>query len=162
MIVTAKDLAAELNISQQRIRQFVQAGMPRHAHGKYDLETCLQWVADNRQDQGVPNTGALAEERTRYYKAQADTVVFNLEVKRGEHVQRDVVLATLSNIVHGIIGRLDTWVDQAPSAEEMNLRRECSWSCRDEIGRAVESAESDLPGVSEHQSAGLRNRRQLR
>ena len=44
IIVGVADLAAELGVSDQTIHNYVAAGLPKLAHGKYDLVACYRWM----------------------------------------------------------------------------------------------------------------------
>ena len=159
--VGTQALADHLGVSRQRIQQYVHLGMPKLGRGKYDPDACKRWQQDTLDDT-IPETTSLSDERARYYKSQADLAEWKVSTAKAEHVNLEVLAAALSNVVSAIVLELDTWIDQAPDAGEMNARRECAWRCRERVAGAVESVCSDIPGVSEHQAAGLRNRRQLR
>jgi len=161
-IVGPQVLAEEFGVTPQRVSQLVQDGMPRLSRGKYDLEACKQWRSDVSEDYGAERSTNIADERTRYYAAQADTAEFRLAKEKESHIAADVFAITLANVVTELVISLDGWVDQAPGAEQMDLRRECAWRCREQLQRAVESACGDTPGVQGAQATGLRNRRQVR
>jgi len=163
-VVKTARLCEELNISPRRIQQLVREGMPRISHGKYDLEICKEWRSERTEDieSGVVAHHNVVQERARYYAAQADSAEFNLETKRAEHVHQETALTVFSNVCTELVLALDTWVDRAPSAEEMKQRRECAWSCREHLARTVEELCSNTAGVSEHRATGLRHRRQVR
>jgi hypothetical protein len=42
--VDVHEVAKALHCSDRHIQNFVRAGMPRSAHGRYDLEACKQWA----------------------------------------------------------------------------------------------------------------------
>lgn len=48
MIVERSVLAECLNLPGARISQLVAEGMPKYAHGLYDLGPCIQWYIENR------------------------------------------------------------------------------------------------------------------
>lgn len=164
-IVSSKVLATKLGVTQGRISQLVHEGMPRESWGKYDLEKCEDWLTASREDSGRLSPEAkrsLLEERTRYYAAQADGAEWRLQKDKDIHVEQEVALAVFAAVCAEVIQSLDTWVDEAPDAEEQDRRRDCAWLCRDRIDRALEDACADTASMAEHQAAGLQNRRQLR
>lgn len=161
-IVGPTVIAEKLGVTPQRVSQLCHDGMPKVGRGQYDLDACLAWIADAREDQTFTGDRSLADERTRYYAAQADTAEYSLVVKKGEFIHQETAIAVFSNVVTNLVLALDSWVDRAPSAEDMKRRRECAWECRTVIQRDVESLRADSASVSGRQTAGLRNRRQVR
>ena len=146
--------------------------MPRLGRGKYDLQACLEWNAKARPPEvrrKGPGAGQqtslqseLTAERVRLTKIQADAAAYRLECERGLFIHHEAVAAALANLAQELVLTLDTFVDSAPSTEEMNRRRDCAWTLRELLGRSVESVCADSASFSESQTTGLRNRRQLR
>jgi len=79
-VVSVEKVAQAMNITPRRVQQLVDEGMPRQAHGAYDLGQCMAWyirylqeALERRDPAHLDNiTAALRTERQRLTKAQAD------------------------------------------------------------------------------------------
>ncbi len=91
-------LARVLGITPRTVQRFVQEGMPRDGHGKYDLAKCLVWVARRKVKDGelegdTPDSLAksLRSQRERLIRAQADREELELARARASLVPVEAV-----------------------------------------------------------------------
>ena len=88
-----KTVAAKLGVTERRVRQLVDSGMPRRAPGRYDLKKCLLWyrrylkrIAVARDDGRDPELQAA---RARILGLRAARVEFELQVEQGLFIPLD-------------------------------------------------------------------------
>jgi phage terminase Nu1 subunit (DNA packaging protein) len=109
-----KILANLFGITERRIQQLVQEGMPKESRGKYDLLKCVRWYVrflhSVIEKTSVPSGGAEyvseRDERIRSIRADADLKEIELAKQRGqlvsirdvEKVMTDLVLTTKARI----------------------------------------------------------------
>jgi phage terminase Nu1 subunit (DNA packaging protein) len=97
--VNVAKAAASLNLTDRRIMQLVQEGMPKQARGRYDLVKCLEWYVRYLQ-QAVEKRSVAAEdgepinwnvEKARLTRAQALTAEMEYRRKIGELIPAHLV-----------------------------------------------------------------------
>jgi phage terminase Nu1 subunit (DNA packaging protein) len=92
--ITRAEFARLLACTPDRITKYTAEGMPgivvtgggRGRQTQIDLATALPWVLQRR-------TGTLDDERTRYFRLQADKIQQELRFRAGELVEADEVEA---------------------------------------------------------------------
>jgi phage terminase Nu1 subunit (DNA packaging protein) len=114
-IVNVGKVANALHLTEQRVQQLVQEGMPRESRGQYDPVKCLLWYVRYLQKalekRAVPTLdGGFVgerEERVRLLRADADLREIELAKERGQLVSiqdvekefTDLVLVTKARIM---------------------------------------------------------------
>jgi phage terminase Nu1 subunit (DNA packaging protein) len=92
-LVTVEQLASEFGRTARHVQLLVKAGMPRAAHGQYDLELCKTWYIGHLHERLAHRQGEIDggrtddynvdRERARLTKAQADQAELELAKMRG-------------------------------------------------------------------------------
>jgi phage terminase Nu1 subunit (DNA packaging protein) len=98
VIITTAELAKEFGRTDRYIRNLVKFGMPREAHGKFELEVCWRWYVrylqdklnhgggDPKPEDGDQNQPNAEIERALLIKAQREQAEHNLAQVRGAYV----------------------------------------------------------------------------
>jgi phage terminase Nu1 subunit (DNA packaging protein) len=112
-LVSVEKVAAALNVTPRRVQQLVELGLPREAHGEYDLGKCLVWyirylqAALERRDPDLDTINvALRSERQRLTKAQADREELELQRARSEVIPVLVFEERMSYLIRSARQRL--------------------------------------------------------
>jgi len=92
---TAAEIAADFGCSERQVRNFAAAGMPKAAHGKYDLLDCWRWYArklrtDLEEAEKAVTLHSLEYEQTRETKARADIKEMEAARLRGELIPLEI------------------------------------------------------------------------
>jgi phage terminase Nu1 subunit (DNA packaging protein) len=80
-------VAQEFGCSERQIQLYARAGMPKAAHGQYDLVECFRWRLKRLENEigEAKNDGkGVDREKERLTKFQADLSELDLSQKRGE------------------------------------------------------------------------------
>jgi phage terminase Nu1 subunit (DNA packaging protein) len=158
-IVTVEKLAQAMNITPRRVQQLVEEGMPREAHGAYDLGQCmafyiryLQNALERRDPQQLDSiNAALRTERQRLTRMQADQLELELEETRGRLIPAELFEQRLALMVTSARTRILLLPARiAPELEGLS---------RDEIKRKLTSAIHQLLTVLAAGPRQLRRRR---
>ncbi|MGC1089319.1 MAG: hypothetical protein WA894_12825, partial [Candidatus Acidiferrum sp.] len=128
---SAKILANLFGITEQRIHQLAQKGMPKESRGKFDLLKCVRWyvryLTGVIEKTSTPSAGveyvSERDERIRSIRADADLKEIELAKRRGQLVSirdvekemTDLVLTTKARI-HAVAPRV------APNVVNENSR----------------------------------------
>lgn len=104
----ASTCAALLGVSTRQVRKLAETGdLPRIRHGRYDLVTCIQTLAN------AGDTLDFMEQKARLTKLQADKADLDLQARRGElapieevHRQWDELLSWLRARALGMPSKL--------------------------------------------------------
>jgi phage terminase Nu1 subunit (DNA packaging protein) len=85
-------VAQEFGCSVRQVQLYVQAGMPKAGHGKYDLLPCFRWYTQRlKQDLSeAGETGNLEFEQTRVQRATADIKEMEGAKMRGELIPLEI------------------------------------------------------------------------
>lgn len=88
-------IAKEFACSDRQVQKFVQLGMPKLAHGKYDLLECWRWYAlklksELEEAQEEVTLRSLEWEQTRETKAKADIAELRASQMRRELIPIDI------------------------------------------------------------------------
>jgi phage terminase Nu1 subunit (DNA packaging protein) len=92
-LVDVGAVAALFGCTDRHVQRFTQEGMPKAAHGKYDLASCAGWyIARLRQelDEERQKGGNLEFEQTRETKAKADIAELKAAQMRRELIPIDI------------------------------------------------------------------------
>ncbi len=85
---TAASVGQFFGVADRTIRQWVSEGMPRAAHGKYNLIDCFAWWQENINK---PASGAEADARERYWFAKADREELAVKQLQDKVIERSEV-----------------------------------------------------------------------
>jgi phage terminase Nu1 subunit (DNA packaging protein) len=86
-------IAALFGCTDRHVQRFTQEGMPKAAHGKYDMAACAGWyIAYLRQELAAERdkSGNLEFEQTRETKAKADIAELKAAQMRRELIPIDI------------------------------------------------------------------------
>jgi phage terminase Nu1 subunit (DNA packaging protein) len=106
-LVSVDKVAQAMNITPRRVQQLVEEGMPRQAHGAYELGACmafyiryLQHALESRQaSEFDAMTVALKGERQRLTRVQAELAETELAERRGTLVSLELFEERLALMV---------------------------------------------------------------
>src|SRR5690242_8211779 len=87
MVVHITDLAKLLGVTERRIRQLCEEGMPRCARGLHPLLTSVQWYQLYLQRRA----GAVARrdpDELRYRRARAESAEFKLQLMQSKAIPK--------------------------------------------------------------------------
>jgi len=126
-LIKTIDLANEAGVSRQRIAQWSREGLAESAkvaHGKWDREAALSWIADRREDgtAGTPDEKVtLAETRIRLYTLQADGQHLRNQAQEATLVPREAVTQAFSVATGEQISSGDAWArdPQTPACKPL-------------------------------------------
>jgi phage terminase Nu1 subunit (DNA packaging protein) len=112
VLVSVEQLAGEFQRTPRYVQQLAKAGMPKAAHGQYDLELCKSWYIGFLQrkisqregdvdDNGDEREGTynVDREQARLTRAKADIAEIELTERRGEVIPIKVFEDTLGRMV---------------------------------------------------------------
>lgn len=153
--IKTADLAAELNVSAQRLSQWGAEGLNAAAkirRGFYDRDKALAWIdvrrqANVRDPEDLPEQSSphdIVAARVRLYTLQADGAGLRNELLRGELVTRSLLEAVLSELGVRLLQPIDEWVRGAGSAKQIARNKECADDLRNSLVRTVEDIRSTL------------------
>lgn len=107
--VPTRRLSEVLGVSERRVRQLVELGMPRAEAGRYDLTTCARWYIEylNRSDGNGGGRGLFQDEgmrfqRTRLIRLKCEQEELNLVRIKGQVVPVAVVEKTMAQLCMNI------------------------------------------------------------
>lgn len=93
-----QEVAKWLLCSERQVQLLVQKGLPKEAHGQYDLLEVFKWyvqyLADKKKDD---DENGLEKEQERWTKAKADLSEIELSKARGELVPIEVYETQLAS-----------------------------------------------------------------
>lgn len=104
--VNVTRIASAINLSEQRVQQLVNEGMPREARGQYDPMKCMLWyirylqsAIEKRSVPAPDNRFVGRAERVRLLRADADLREMELAKKRALLIALPDVEAMLTDLV---------------------------------------------------------------
>src|SRR6266568_4383250 len=86
-LVDVGRVAQEFGVSERQVQLYVQGGMPKAGHGKYDLLPCFRWYSQKLKQElsdASEKAGDLEYEQMRNQRAMADIKELELAEKRGQ------------------------------------------------------------------------------
>jgi phage terminase Nu1 subunit (DNA packaging protein) len=159
-LASTGEIAAALGLTDRRVQQLVNVGMPRVAHGKYDLLQVLKWwylrAMAAEQKQVEEKTDGLSIEQERLTRARADREELELSKARGDLIPMQVYRDRMaSHIVTARIHLLSMPARVVPALEGRN-RRQMEDRLIDEVHTVLRSLANDAagPGVSDDAAGG--------
>jgi len=102
LIVNTSRLARVFGLSERRMQQLRNEGMPNHARGRWDLETVVPWMLDRVERKAAPEDGTITEAQRRYYLARATNAEMSAARDDGQLVDLGVHLAIVAELVTGM------------------------------------------------------------
>lgn len=93
-----------IGVSRMSLTNFSDAGMPKLAHGSYDVRAVVQWYLTREQEKFSAKLANLGSEEaeTRYRLAKAESAELDLAVKRGELVPVERVKSFLETRIGSV------------------------------------------------------------
>jgi phage terminase Nu1 subunit (DNA packaging protein) len=107
-IVPIKQLADILNLTESRIQQLVQEGLPKKLRGRYDRDQCTGWYIRYLQalvekkvivDPGGEALASERESRLRLLRADAELREIELARERGQLVSIEDVEREMTDLI---------------------------------------------------------------
>lgn len=84
-IVGGVELGSFLGITQRRIQQLFNEGMPRVSRGRFDLRQCVRWYIEYlRQATDNSSFDKIQEQKSKLLAAKAEKAIIEAEILRGE------------------------------------------------------------------------------
>lgn len=124
--VTTKQLARALDVTERRIFQYLEAGMPKLAPGKYDFAACLLWVIKyyrkllEKREVPLQDEG-LREGKARVVKLTGDLKELELLRLRGQLIDLESVKTVWEKSVVRVRQKLLSLVSKA-APHAVNLK----------------------------------------
>lgn len=114
--ISVGELADLLMLTEQRIRQLVQAGViPRTGRGSYEMAPAVQgyirYLKDRMVGPNSPAAGSIGDHKERLLKARADQAEFDAAASAGNFLDR----VKVTHLVTGMIIRAKTRLLGIPS-----------------------------------------------
>lgn len=116
-------LSGFLGISQSRVNQLVNEGMPKTGKNKYPLLECAKWYIDYLKTL-ESSSDTVKSAKTRLLNAKAEMEELNLSRAKGESISKDeisqqfmAVLVTIKQEIEGMSGRTVTDLFEKSKAE---------------------------------------------
>jgi phage terminase Nu1 subunit (DNA packaging protein) len=135
-ILSIQQLAAALDVSSMTIRNWVTAGMPQEARGRYDLVACMRWwretINDNKDDDSITAV------RARYWTAKAQDAEIDVATKRGELIANADVIEQWSRRVSEVRQGLLSLETRLPPIVEGKTLREIRAAIKIEVGALLD------------------------
>lgn len=109
-----EQVAKALNITPRRVQQLVGEGLPRASKGDYDLGAAMVWyirflqraLEQRGSMDGGGNVMALAAERARLAREQADKTSLENAVRRGELAEIAAIAEEFGKAIAAVRARL--------------------------------------------------------
>jgi len=146
-LASRDELATILGLAPVTVNKLANEGMPRAAHGTYDVAACVQWYVATwraRVDEAKAGGGDTSE-RKRYDAARADRAEMELRERRGELMPMAAVRRLITDVAELLTSALDGLparlaaelaVLEEPVAVQDRLEGECH-ELRTIIGAAI-------------------------
>ena len=159
-LVDVGRVAQEFGCSERQVQLFVQAGMPKAGHGKYDLLPCYRWYMQklkkdlsDAEDKAVD----LEYEQMRERRATADIKELELAEKRGLLIPLPVFKQEVSGmfitVKQNILALAAKIAPQLEGLDRTELKLRLHKAHR-EILAALATGESDATGSNDTGQAG--------
>lgn len=174
-VVTISRLCEVLNLSQRRIGQLVDEGMPRTGHGKYDLVGCCSWyirylqqvVEKNPRVQRGTDGTSVAIEKARNLALDSELRELKLKEARGELISvadqaalwEDAILRARSRSLSAIDGHLDDIVAAKTRARARDAALSVLHEFLEEVVRLGDQVEAEESAPGEAGEGGKARRR---
>ena len=101
-------LAAILGVHERTINRFYKEGMPRIAHGRYDVVACVQWaLAQERARASESSKISDTSERKRYDAARASAAEMELAARQRDLIAIDEVRRVIDKLIGIMIASLE-------------------------------------------------------
>lgn len=109
VIVTRDQLAEVLGLKAVTINALVTDGMPRHAHGRYDLAAAVQWYIETwrKRVDDLKTAGGDTSERKRYDAARARQAELQLAERERQLVPAEEVARVLTRVASMVVSTLE-------------------------------------------------------
>lgn len=127
--IRTADLAHEAGVSRQTIAKWQREGLgaaAKIAHGKWNREAALSWIADRREDSlHLTGTGdeaaSLTKARIKLYTAQTAGAEIRNELAMGTLVYRDRATDAFAQVASAQIAAGDSWArdHRTPACEPL-------------------------------------------
>lgn len=139
-------------LSERRIGQLVDEGMPKVGHGKYDPLVCMHWylgklrpAVQRKATEGQDGiTRNLQDERARLIAAQADAAEMDRDERRGQLIPLDVYeqqtsawAHTTKQLILGLPARLVPKLDGLPRDQMRGILKSACDACLVDISKAL-------------------------
>lgn len=147
-------MAAILGLTDRRLRQLVEMGLPKTGHGLYPMAACVQWYVKYWQDK------ALGREANDTKRSQEEIDLLLKKAKLEEATGHLVSRTAMVQLVSAGFLRLGKWLDGLPLgiARKHGLSSEVQRSIRAYVdeGRAnyVRDCREYIDVVDDGKSAG--------
>ena len=125
-------IAEILGITDRRLRQLVDEGMPKNGRGEFPLVACVQWYVAYWRDRALGRVNDA--NRTRKTAAEAMLLEAKVRQHTGDLIERAEVLAVWT----GAVTRLGKAFETLPN----NMAREFNWP--PEMVRAMRQSLDDF------------------
>jgi phage terminase Nu1 subunit (DNA packaging protein) len=147
MVVTLAQIAAIIGVTERRIQQLAEEGMPKAGREGYPMVACVQWVIAYWQKRAT--TSPLGEARRRKIEADAGNAELDLKIKQGSLAEIGAIGAA-----HGqACSRLRTRLLAIPSKVAPKFRRfKTAAEAQAEIRREIVEALEELSSAPSPQS----------
>lgn len=151
IIVKTAQLAIMLALSERRVQQLREAGMPRIRHGTWDLMAVIPWYMEYIEKHANPKDKTSEEAQRRYYLARAGLT----EHKEAEAKGQAVSLAEHKAIVSELCADLAAEIESFPLREytqpdERDTAFRICYRLRERLaGSALSSRDVDREGGGE-------------
>ena len=99
-------IADLLGVSERRVQQYVNEGMPRLGRGEYDVKVCIRWIVNKlkEENEALENLGSTPMQQERLKEIQLKNIDrrTKLRIVNGKYVSKEAVklawTTELSNI----------------------------------------------------------------
>lgn len=103
-IVDRSYLAELFGVSERAVNYFLEEGMPRVGHGRYDLRACTQWYLANKKRRPTRDDSAQIE----LLRAQCKKIELQVSIMRGDLIEAEAVKRAIFAMASTYTSQLDS------------------------------------------------------
>ena len=91
IIISTAQLCEVFGVSKETISQWVKKGMPKTAHGKYNLQEVLQWKGVTQNTEGMSDEARKNKAEADWKETKAIREKFQFDIEKGKYFSKEEV-----------------------------------------------------------------------
>lgn len=109
VIISTAQLAGILSLTERRVQQLREAGMPRVQHGKWDLQSVMPWYLEHIHAQANPHDKTAEDARRRWELARANLTEHKVAESKGQSLSLAEHGAIISEMLATLAGDIESF-----------------------------------------------------
>jgi len=139
VIVTTTQLAGMLSLSDRRVQQLREEGMPRITRGKWDLMAVIPWYMEQVEKHANPRNKSAEEAQLRYFNARAGLTEHKEAESKGQAISIDEEVAIGAEFTTSLTGAIDSFpLREYDDPKERAIATRICIHVREHLARAID------------------------